>query len=411
MIWKVLVILVFTVIGGGLYGILFTTAPVDLAFSILPAEKFKVSKVDGSLMSGFKLYDLKIDSKELKLELREVGYLNDFSKGLNSNNKIELNSFFAKDGFIKIEKNAHNKVSHKSKKHEKKPSSLKEKKNSSKQKTIKFLLSIVNIDIENIKLTVPPAAGMLAMGPKTYHLKSFKLENFLLDINSKDKYIDLKVGHHSVETEKFRYDFNNIHIQRRHAKWERAKLVLSKEISESLKQDFSIVAHGELSYDFQAKEKFLQTLKPNIKLSAFDDKLKASLNQDLQLYVQASDLSPGDFITTDTPLSNISFKAQGNHIMDVMTGRLSFNDVKFSIGDVVFQKRALDVGRVIASNENSFKYTGYLKEEKIEVELTPSWYAQVFKKKSKLKIQYHSNLELSEFMSSQGVSTSYFATN
>lgn len=411
MIWKVLVVLFFTVVGGGVYGLFFTTAPIDIAFSILPHDKFQISSVDGSLLSGFKLHDLKVNSDVIKLELREVGYLNDFSSGFNSKNKIELNSFFAKDGFIQIELNKNKKVSNNSIRTEEKENPVKNQKESAKQKAVKFLLHIVKIDIENIKLILPPNEGMLAMGPRSYHLKSFKLDNFLLDVNSGDQYFDLKVGHHSLETEKFGYQFNNIHIGRRQAEWEQAKLVLSKDLSESLKQDFSVELQGKLNYDFQGEENFMQTLKPDIKLSAFDDRLKASLNEELQLNLEAINLSPGDFIATDAPISNISFNARGNHFMDVMTGRLNFTDVKFSIGKVEFREDVLQEGRSIASVESNVRFAGYLDEQKIEVTLTPSWYAQVFKPQSKLKIQYQSSLDMNEFMSSQGVPSNYFATN
>ena len=411
MIWKVLVVLFFTVVGGGVYGLFFTTAPIDIAFSILPHDKFQISSVDGSLLSGFKLHDLKVNSEVIKLELREVGYLNDFSSGFNSKNKIELNSFFAKDGFIQIELNKNKKVSNNSIRTEEKENPVKNQKESAKQKAVKFLLHIVKIDIENIKLILPPNEGMLAMGPRSYHLKSFKLDNFLLDVNSGDQYFDLKVGHHSLETEKFGYQFNNIHIGRRQAEWEQAKLVLSKDLSESLKQDFSVELQGKLNYDFQGEENFMQTLKPDIKLSAFDDRLKASLNEELQLNLEAINLSPGDFIATDAPISNISFNARGNHFMDVMTGRLNFTDVKFSIGKVEFREDVLQEGRSIASVESNVRFAGYLDEQKIEVTLTPSWYAQVFKPQSKLKIQYQSSLDMNEFMSSQGVPSNYFATN
>ncbi len=411
MIWKVLVVLFFTVVGGGVYGLFFTTAPVDIAFSILPKETFQISSVDGSLLSGFKLHDLKVNSEIIKLELKELGYLNDFSNGFNSKNKIELNSFFAKDGFIQIEPNKKKKVSSNSMQTDETEKSIKDQKDSAKQKTIKFLLHIVKIDIENIKLILPPDEGMLAMGPRSYHLKRFKLDDFLLDVNSGDKYFDLKVGHHSLETEKFGYQFNNIHIGRRQAEWEQAKLVLSKDLSKSLKQDFSVELQGKLNYDFQVKENFMQTLRPDIKLSAFNDKLKISLNEELQLNLTAINLSPGDFIATDAPIQNISFNAQGNHFTDVMTGRLNFTDVKFSIGEVEFREEALQEGRSIASVESNIKFAGYLDEQKIEVILTPSWYAQVFKPQSKLKIQYQSSLDMDEFMSSQGVPSNYFATN
>ncbi len=411
MIWKVLVVLFFTVVGGGVYGLFFTTAPIDIAFSILPHDKFQISSVDGSLLSGFKLHDLKVNSEVIKLELREVGYLNDFSSGFNSKNKIELNSFFAKDGFIQIEQNKNKKVSNNSMRTKENEKPVENQEETAKQKAIKFLLHIVKIDIENIKLILPPNEGMLAMGPRSYHLKSFKLDNFLLDVNSGDKYFDLKVGHHSLETEKFGYQFNNIHIGRRQAEWEQAKLVLSKDLSESLKQDFSVELQGKLNYDFQGEENFMQTLKPDIKLSAFDDRLKASLNEELQLNLEAINLSPSDFIATDAPIRNISFNARGNHFMDVMTGRLNFTDVKFSIGEVEFREDVLQEGRSIASVESNVRFAGYLDEQKIEVTLTPSWYAQVFKPQSKLKIQYQSSLDMNEFMSSQGVPSNYFATN
>lgn len=422
MIWKVILFGFVAVIGGGIYGTFFTSLPVQGFLATMPSEKIKVESIDGSILSGFQFENVMMDTDYFRLEVKEAGQKYDaFAHGSQFNKKLELKSFYVKEGILELKPAIYEKGQETNSKNVSSSKHSSSKNNEQIKQELDFILSIVDVNFSNLKLIVPANPNNPLIQRKEFELKNFILKDLMANINTKENFFELKIAQNNLETGSFKYNLQDILITQESLKWKEANFGLSKVVAPFLKQDIELNIKGEVAFNWienQEGEREIE-YRPNIDLWALGDQLNLKISEDKVFHLSAMKFNPQDFIQIDSPLKDISFKTSMANPMMLMMGAAQFEQMSFSVGEIPFisvnamdseliEQQNMDRKTASMTNSREAKFEGQWEDHRIELGLSPTWLVQLLKPQGGLQITYESSLPKDEFAAHSDVNGDFF---